>query len=242
MKPRALDLFCGAGGATKGLQRAGFHVTGIDIKPQRRYCGDAFIQADALRPPLNLDEFDFIWASPPCQAHSDLKSAWNAKKHPDLIPPTRDLLETSGKLFAIENVVGAPLRSSIMLCGTQFDLGTDDAEIWRHRHIEANFLIPIRFCRHGQRARVIGVYGGHGRDRRRKTNTQDYSTEERRQAMDIDWMSGMELSQAIPPAYADYIGRAALNSILTCRQPLENSRRQRASIPQVLAHPFVRPQ
>lgn len=60
-KPRALDLFCCAGGASKGLQRAGFHVTGVDIKPQPRYCGDAFHQADALTFPL--DGFDFIWAT-----------------------------------------------------------------------------------------------------------------------------------------------------------------------------------
>ena len=43
-KPRALDLFCCAGGATKGLQRAGFHVTGIDKEKQPRYCGDAFLR------------------------------------------------------------------------------------------------------------------------------------------------------------------------------------------------------
>lgn len=209
MTPRALDLFCGAGGATKGLQRAGFHVTGVDIKPQPRYCGDHFVQGDALRPPFDLTAFDFIWASPPCQAHTDLKSAWNAKAHKDCIPETRALLETSGRCYAIENVVGAPLRSSIMLCGTQFDLGADDAELWRHRHFETNFPVDIKFCRHGQRRRVIGVYGGHGRDRRRNVNAQDYSTEQRREAMGIDWMTGAELSQAIPPAYAEFIGRAA---------------------------------
>ena len=36
-------------------------------KPQRHYCGDRFIQGDALETPP--DSYDFIWASPPCQAH-----------------------------------------------------------------------------------------------------------------------------------------------------------------------------
>lgn len=34
MKPKLLDLFCGAGGAAVGYARAGFEVEGVDIKPQ----------------------------------------------------------------------------------------------------------------------------------------------------------------------------------------------------------------
>src|SRR4051812_30803731 len=108
-RPLALDLFCGAGGATKGLQRAGFHVTGIDIKPQPRYCGDFFILGDALRPMLNLAQFDFIWASPPCQAYSlsSHSQRLGGKVYPDLVEPTRELLARAPGPSVIENVVGA---------------------------------------------------------------------------------------------------------------------------------------
>ena len=63
---RALDLYCCAGGATRGLQQAGFHVTGIDHKPQCNYCGDVFVLADVLTylATADLSGFDFIWASP----------------------------------------------------------------------------------------------------------------------------------------------------------------------------------
>lgn len=208
-RPLALDLFCGAGGASMGLWRAGFDVIGVDIRPQPRY-PFLFIQSDALRPPVDPARFDFVWASPPCQAHSALKTSWNAKQHADRIPETRAMLIAAAIPYAIENVVGAPLRSSIMLCGTQFGLGVNDAELWRHRHFECSFPVPMRLCRHGERSRVIGVYGGHGRDRRRNVNARDYSTEARREAMGIDWMTGTSLSQAIPPAYSEFIGRAAL--------------------------------
>lgn len=206
---RALDLFCCAGGATKGLQRAGFHVTGVDIRPQPNYCGDEFMQADALNSGLDLTSFDFIWASPPCQAFVSLRWMHNAKVHEDLVCETRTMLVASGKPYAIENVSGAPLKSSIMLCGTMFGLGTGDAELRRHRHFETNFPVQIRFCSHAKE-RTIGVYGGHGRDRRRRVNTQDFTAEQRREAMGIDWMPTTKLSQAIPPAYSEFIARQAL--------------------------------
>lgn len=205
---KLLDLFCCAGGAGDGYRRAGFDVTGVDIRKQP-HNPHRFIQADALEYLREHGkEYDVIHASPPCQAHSDLKHMWNAKKHADLIGPTRELLKELGKPYIIENVEGAPLMCPIILCGTMFGLGSGDAELRRHRLFEINWgwLMPPVCC-HGRKPRVIGVYGGHGRDRRRKTNGQDFPTTARREAMGIDWMTGTELSQAIPPAYTEYLGR-----------------------------------
>ena len=138
MKPRALDLFCCAGGATKGLQRAGFHVTGIDIKPQPRYCGDAFIQGDATNPPVDLRAFSFVWASPPCQEYSQSTKTWKAegREYPDLIGTVRQWLERAGLPWCIENVETAPLRDPVLFCGPVFGLS-----VYRHRIFEANFYI-----------------------------------------------------------------------------------------------------
>jgi DNA (cytosine-5)-methyltransferase 1 len=130
---------------------AGFHVTGVDIAPQPRYCGDAFVQADAMIYPL--DGFDFIWASPPCQAFSKLRFL-HKKYRPNLIPETRDRLRRAQVPYVIENVEEAPLGGDylIMLCGTMFGLRTKDgrAELRRHRVFETSFSIPLRpRCQHG---------------------------------------------------------------------------------------------
>lgn len=195
-----------------GLNRAGFEVVGIDLKPQPRY-PFTFIQADALNPPVRLEDFDFIWASPPCQAHTSLKSMWNAKEHADLIPPVRAMLKASGKPWVIENVPGAPLETSITLCGTMFGLAVEDAELRRHRLFETSKPILAPACRH-ESPRTIGIYGEGCRDSRRKFDKTipEFGVVHGRRAMDIAWMSLAELCQAIPPAYSEFIARQMMRT------------------------------
>lgn len=220
---RVLDLFCCAGGAGMGYHRAGFEVVGVDILPQPRY-PFKFIQADCLTLDREfLAGFDAIHASPPCQAHSTISRVSGRQAHHiDHIEETRALLEASGKPWVMENVVGAPLRDPFMLCGSMFGLGTScGAELRRHRLFETNWFIGlVPECNHG--GDMIGIYGGHAHDRRRKTITVTGSTpqmnviknrsrmtfpvEEARRAMGIDWMTMAGLSQAIPPAYTQWIG------------------------------------
>lgn len=223
-RPRLLDLFCGAGGAGMGYHRAGFDVVGVDINPQPHYPFE-FHQGDAMTWPL--EGFDVIHASPPCQAFSAMKTMHNAKHHDDLLTPMRERLKEWGGTFVIENVPGAPMDFFVVMCGSQFGLSSGDAELRRHRWFEVPFLMLTPPCQHDwktetipvygphgtpgfshkRKAKVIGVYGGHGRDRSRsRINMQGYSVEARREAMGIDWMTGAELSQAIPPAYTEFIG------------------------------------
>lgn len=213
MKPRLLDLFCGAGGAARGYQRAGFYVVGVDNRPQPRYAGDEFIQAGALEFPL--DGFDAIHASPPCQAHSAGRAMPRAATHKDLVESARTHLVDSGLPYVIENVVGAPLRDPVMLCGTSLGLGADGHDLARHRLFETSWPMPMLStpaCRCGRRP-VIGVYGQRAKTSRGATLTIRTSRWGRPQslsvggaAMGVDWMTWDELAQAIPPAYTEHIG------------------------------------
>jgi DNA (cytosine-5)-methyltransferase 1 len=210
MKPLAIDLFCGAGGVARGLQRAGFFVVGVDIKPQRRYAGDLFVQADALNPPLDLQTAEFVWASPPCQ-HASAGTAPQRKrgmKYPELIEPTRAMLE-GHPCWCIENVVGSALRTVVELDGTMFGLGTI-----RRRRFETSFLClsPLSARRPGDiaRGKYIGITDSGPSSSMRAKGVGYATFPQQRAAMGIDWMTGAELSQAIPPAYAEFIGRAAM--------------------------------
>jgi DNA (cytosine-5)-methyltransferase 1 len=153
MKPRALDLFCSAGGATKGLQQAGFHVTGVDIVPQPNYCGDEFILADAfqINSRIGLGNMDLIWASPPCQGRTAYKRRPNHVRPVDTdgsILRIRGMLRSNRIPYIIENVPGAPLLGfgdspHVTLCGSMFGL-----DVRRHRCFETSFAIPQPKCRH----------------------------------------------------------------------------------------------
>lgn len=214
---RALDLFCCAGGAAMGLHRAGFEVVGVDIKPQPRY-PFKFHRADALTFPLN--GFDFIWASPPCQGYSAIRFAPGAVGAPLLIEAVRARMPTNIP-WVIENVEEArwAMRNPVLLCGSMFDLGAQGCRTQRHRLFETNFPLAQPSCTHDDRP-VIGVYGGHAR--RRAASAGGRGTRDvwegghktaAAEALGIDWMTLAELSEAIPPAYAEYIGRTAIEFI-----------------------------
>ena len=127
---KLLDLFCGAGGCGMGYHRAGFEVVGVDINPQPNY-PFAFVQGDALNPPVDLQSFDVIHASPPCQRYSSAVLIKNRSKHPNYIQQVRTMLQASGKFYVIENVPGSPLKNPMKLCGTMFVLN-----VVRHRLLE----------------------------------------------------------------------------------------------------------
>ena len=206
---KILDLYCGAGGAAMGLHRTGFEIVGIDIEPQPNY-PFGFIQADALE--FDLDGYDAYWASPPCQAFTwaSSKARNRGKVYPNLIKETRERLLKTNKPFIIENVIGAPIRKDLMLCGTMFELN-----IIRHRHFEIEGLFipqlshpehkpPIiiqtknnTLAKRSQYCSVAG-HGGHG---------CSFKYEDWKGAMQIDWMTKKELTQAVPPAYSEYIGQ-----------------------------------
>lgn len=212
---RLLDLFCGAGGAGFGYHCAGFEVVGVDIAFQKHYLFE-FHQADALEYLIEHGrEFDAIHASPPCQAYTSSRSFHN-NVHPELVNPTRKLLQVIGKPFVIENVIGAPLTIHLMLCGTMFGLGMDGLSLYRHRIFESGggfYLSPFTLsCNHEKPP--VSIFGNSvlGKPKpglkkyRHPNDRQEMGVSFGRIVMKIDWMTGKELSQAIPPAYTEFIG------------------------------------
>jgi len=211
-RPRVLDLFCCSGGAGMGYWRAGFDVVGVDITPRPRY-PFRFILGDALDAMREMcQDYHLVHASPPCQPHTSLTKGTNqGRTYADFLTEMRELCLWYGVDWVIENVPGAPMRSDLVLCGEQFGL-----DVIRHRHFELGWLGtdtpqqpshvkhrgPVRGWRHGvwRDGPYIAAYGrGGGKG----------SVPEMQQAMGIDWTDvHEELTEAIPPAYTEWIGRA----------------------------------
>lgn len=194
-----------------GYSRAGFDVVGVDIKPQPRYPFQ-FVQADALHFVRSFGAgFDVIHASPPCQRYSMANNIHGNPNHPDLVAPTRDALLLSGRSYVIENVPGAPLGPSVCVCGLALGLG-----VKRHRWFESGHVLFGTQCA-GHQGDWVSVFGHTVLERSPQIGRtakggpifrrKHLGTERGRDAMGISWMTREELSEAIPPAYTEYIGR-----------------------------------
>jgi DNA (cytosine-5)-methyltransferase 1 len=210
-RPRLLDLFCGAGGASVGYSRAGFEVVGWDNKPHPDYpfeihLGDAM---EVVKDIAYLDTFAVVAGSPPCPRYSAITPEHTRDEHPDFLPPFRDALKAWGGVYVIENVVGAPMDHPVMLCGSAFGL-----QVQRHRLFESNVFLMAPGCFHDPKNPPIGVYGDHGDAKiymrpgtniRRSVKARDVA--EAQAALGIDWMTTWDdLTDAIPPAYTHYLG------------------------------------
>jgi DNA (cytosine-5)-methyltransferase 1 len=200
-----------------GYHRAGFDVIGVDIEPQPLY-PFTFVQANALRwthkPSVHVSMFDAVHASPPCQRYSDLGHRnGNSDDWPDLIKPTRDLLQCMNLPYVIENVEGAPLIDPVTLCGTMFP----EVAVIRHRLFETNWPLvppaehpkhPLVFTHDKRKAH----YGKLDQDTSyvQVTGGGNATLANKRRAMGMPWANNHGLNEAIPPAYTEWIGRQLL--------------------------------
>lgn len=210
MKPRLLDLFCGAGGCAAGYARAGFEVTGVDIADHPDYPFD-FVQGDVLEllDPPDLGAWDVIHASPPCQGYTTMNNR-HGSDTPRLLEQVRERLIQTRLPYVIENVPGAVkwMRSPITLTGEMFGL-----RVHRPRLFESNCLL-LAPAKPPRQADPVAVYGKA--DGRRLWTRKDGSElraanlETGSEAMGIDWMTWDDLREAVPPAYTQWIGQQLL--------------------------------
>jgi len=233
-----------------GYSRAGFdEIVGVDInindkgKPMHleRSYPFKFVEGDALEYLAEHgQEFDAIHASPPCQAYSIMHNLpWlKGREYPELILPTREMLEELGKPYVIENVMGARhgapgierrgLGAHGMqagwLCGTMFGL-----PFYRHRLFETNWFWmqpghPKHLTRSAGKVETVTATGttdpGYGLTQWHETFSQRNMGIGHAKgwrlaaaAMGIDWMKREELTQAIPPAYTELIGKALAQQV-----------------------------
>lgn len=226
-RPVLWDLFCCAGGIAMGYHRAGFEVIGFDVEPQPRY-PFRFIQADALDVlralvrgmlPVGVPTPVVAHASCPCQAHSDLQKQ-SKIAYEDFIARTRELLQAWGGPYVIENVEGAPLIDPVRVCGASPVFAGSGLRVIRHRLFESNVPLdgapcPARHPRVFTYDKRKAHYGQLDQNTSfvQVTGGGNCTVANKASAMGIDWMTGRELNEAIPPAYGEHIGRQIISAL-----------------------------
>lgn len=240
-KPVALDICCRKGGATVGLQRAGFHVIGVDIDPQPGYPGDEFKMMDGLKA-LNIlartgrlmhqskagvywGSFRpaLIWQSWPCQDGNTATASNRARgitdDHEQFIPRARELSDRIGIPYVLEQPTSSRtglIRRDLTLCMDMFKGEMPPPWVQKHRSFElSGFSVP-----HPAHIPHTGYVRGHRHGVVRQgpyvagygAGGGKATAAELRHAMGIDWMTDrFDLCEAIPPAYSEYIGKAFLS-------------------------------
>lgn len=233
-RPLLLDVCCCGGGASKGFHDAGFDVVGVDVADQPDY-PYGFHRADAVEFINSYGgDFDVIAGSPPCQQHTRLKHyadtpekrARYDEKWVNMIPAVRQAMAATGRPYVIENVEEArpDLIDPILLCGDMFGL-----RVYRHRLFESNVTLdapphPVpyhqyRCARNGYLPTAerpfMSIHGGK------------HSWAWQRRAAEVmgapwigraDWVARRPaktaigtICEAIPPAYAEFVGRQLIH-------------------------------
>lgn len=221
---KVLDLCCGAGGASLGYNKAypNAIITGIDNNPElSKVYPFKFICTDAVEYlKQHINEFDFIHASPSCQEYS--KSTQLAKSkgktYSKILIEIRDFLRESNKPYCIENVLQAPIRGDLYLQGNMFNL-----RVLKKRKFELSFFMfqpampqKIGSVKNGDFAQIIGVGQHVSQNSKVKfKGTKKTVLESWREVMQIPYATKCaQLSEAIPPAYTEYIFTEFINQKL----------------------------
>jgi DNA (cytosine-5)-methyltransferase 1 len=214
-----LDLCCGAGGCSMGYYQAAqklgldIQITGIDKKKQKNY-PFTFHQGDALAYLVEHGKnFTHVHASPPCQAYSNgsAPARKEGKKYDSgIFHDIRVEMYNRRIPGVIENVPGSPTIPDVVLNGLMFGLPVKRTRWFELVHW---FMLKPSVPMHRKgaylRGEIISIFGNGQMKSKNGAEIQVPGStvgEKRGNAMQIDWMSKMELAQAIPPAYTKYIG------------------------------------
>lgn len=173
------------------------------------------------------DTFHLNHGSPTCTGYSRGTAAIpdRLQRYDRLIPTFREVAESTGRPYVIENVADArpELREPMLLCGRMFQLEAtdDDGErvvLDRHRLFEtsAEVAAPVH-RKHDRSLQVAGSYGGARRDKveARMVRRGGYvpSADVQRALIGVPWMTEKGCQLSIPPVYTAYLAMALFGHV-----------------------------